>query len=334
MSHVEAVAPTDGGLPPAVPRPPREKFRSTVVLAIFGTILFLPTGILAAIELRRAARARAEGDVRRLRTHLFRGRVWALTSLGFAAALVIVGFGVLIVTANNHAVWTVFFDPKVIADNFGPLLAGFWVNVKLFLVAEVAILVWSVVVAVVRDLPGRPAAPLRFLAIVYIDVFRGLPTMLILLVIGLGLPRTGLPVVSGLSNFESALLALTLNYGAYMAETVRAGMHSVHPGQESAARSLGLSHLQTLRRVILPQAIRNMIPPLLNGFIMLQKDTALVSVIGVVDALSQAQTSANYTASLAPYAGVAMFYLVITIPSGRLSDYLIARNRAKTLGKV
>lgn len=313
---------------------PPEKLDGTIILVALGILLFFPTGICSLRWLLAAKRSQRRGDIRGLRIYRSRARTWAWTSFGIFTTLVILGFGALVLLANDHAVYTLFFDPAIIAQHFSNLLDGFWVNVKLFLVAEIAILVWSVVVAVVRDLPGAPAAPLRWLAIVYIDVFRGLPTILILLIVGLGLPRTGLPVVSELSDFQAALLALTLNYGAYMAEVVRAGMHSVHPGQESAARSLGLTHLQTLRRVILPQAIRNMVPPLLNGFIMLQKDTALVSVIGVVDAVSQAQTAANYTASLAPYAGVALFYLIITIPSGRLSDYFIARNRRKTLGKA
>ena len=256
-----------------------------------------------------------------------KARAWAWYSVSVGLVGAIVALAVLVVTANHHAVYTTFLDPALVARNFGYLLGGFEVNVEIFLIGEVLILAWSLVVAVVRELPGRPVAPLRALAAAYTDVFRGLPALLVLLIVGLGLSRSGLPVISRISDFQAALLALTLTYGAYISEVIRGGMHSVHASQSAAARSLGLSHLQSLRLVVLPQALRNMLPPLLNGFISLQKDTALVSILGVLDAVNRAQAVASYSASLAPYAGVAVCYLVITIPLTRLADYLIGLGR-------
>jgi polar amino acid transport system permease protein len=322
-----------GATPPrALRRPGRAPVTpATLALVVTGCILFLPAGVPAVLRYREARRAERAGDRRAARALAARARTWGWYSVSISLILAIIGFAVLVVTANRGAVYVTFLDPVVIARNFGYLLGGFAVNVELFLVGEVLILAWSLVVAVVRELPGRPAAPLRSLAVAYTDIFRGLPVLLVLLIIGLGLTRTGLPVVSHISDFQAALLALTLTYGAYISEVIRAGMHSVHASQSAAARSLGLSHLRTLRLVVLPQALRNMLPPLLNGFISLQKDTALVSILGVLDAVNRAQAVASYSASLAPYAGVALCYLVITVPLTRFTDYLIKKNRRATL---
>jgi polar amino acid transport system permease protein len=304
---------------------------ATLALVITGCILFPPAGLLAVLRYREARHADRAGRRQAARVYAARARTWGWYSVSISLILAIAAFAVAVVTANHNAVYVTFLDPVVIANNLGYLLGGFAVNIELFLIGEVLILAWSLVVAVVRELPGRPAAPLRALAAAYTDIFRGLPVLLVLLIIGLGLTRTGLPVISHISDFEAALLALTLTYGAYISEVIRGGMHSVHASQPAAARSLGLSHVQALRLVVLPQALRNMLPPLLNGFISLQKDTALVSVLGVLDAVNRAQAVASYTASLAPYAGVALCYLIITVPMTRYTDHLIKKNRRATL---
>lgn len=265
------------------------------------------------------------------RTHLARAKHWVWYSVTLGITIATLTLGVAIFLANDAAVYRTFFDANVIRDNAAAVLRGFWVNVQLFMMAEVLILLLSVVVAVVRELPGKPAAPLRILAAGYTDVFRSLPEILVLLIIGIGLPRSGLPILGDFSAFQAALFALTVTYTAYIAEVVRGGLHSVHWSQFAAARSLGLTYLQAMRLVVIPQAVRNTVAPLLNGFISLQKGTALVSVLGVLDAVNIASGVASFTASLAPYTGVALLYLAVTIPLTRLTDYLTKRTRKRRL---
>jgi amine acid ABC transporter, permease protein, 3-TM region, His/Glu/Gln/Arg/opine family len=160
-------------------------------------------------------------------------------------------------------------------------------------VAEVLVLVWGLVIAIARLAPGAAGKPIRVIATLYADVFRGLPAIINIYLIGFGVPLTGLPILKDFSQDTFCILALTLTYGAYVAEVYRAGIESIHWSQTAAARSLGLSYLQTLRFVIVPQAVRRIIPPLLNDFIGLQKDTALVNVIGTIDAFNQAKIVAS-----------------------------------------
>ena len=304
----------------------------TLAFVLLALVLFLPTGLAAARSYLRARQLR-NSDRQGARMALARARTWASYSVTLSITFGIIAAVVLVFLANDHAVYRTFYDASVLRPNIGYLVEGFWINKKLFLVGEVTILLWSLLIAVVRELPGPAARPLRMIAAAYTDLFRGLPVLLVLLIVGLGLPRTGLPIVSRLSDFEAALLALTLSYGGYISEVIRGGIHSVHWSQDAAARSLGMTHLQSLRLVVLPQAVRNTIPPLLNGFISLQKDTALVSVLGVLDAVNRAQAASSYSASLSPYAGVAVCYLVLTIPLTRLTDYLEARNRRRTMAR-
>lgn len=310
----------------------RDPRRRTLALVLLGCLLLPPLGLAAGWRyLRGVRRWPVERDAARV--ELATARLWAGYAVSLGILLGLVAFVALVFLADDHAVYRTFFDASVLRPNLRYLAAGFWINVKLFLVGEVVILVWSTLVAVVRELPGPAAGPLRAVAIVYTDVFRGMPVLLVLLIVGLGLPRTGLPVVSHFDDFQAALVALTLSYGAYISEVIRAGIHSVHWSQDAAARSLGLSHLQSMRLVVLPQAIRHTVPPLLNGFISLQKDTALVSVLGILDAVNRAQATSSYAASLSPYAGVALFYLVITVPLTRLTDHLERRNRRRRLAR-
>jgi polar amino acid transport system permease protein len=198
-----------------------------------------------------------------------------------------------------HQVVHTFLSPHNFRVAFPNVWAGFQVNLKLMVVAEALVLVFALGVAIVRGLPGRGARPLRALMIVYTDFFRGTPLILVAFVVGFGLPALNIHVISARSNFTYGVIALTLVYTAYVTEVYRAGIESVHPSQRMAARSLGLSYMQSMRYVVVPQAVRRVIPPLLNDFIGLQKDTALVSVIGVGEAALQSQaysqTYANFT---------------------------------------
>ncbi|MBN9045960.1 MAG: ABC transporter permease subunit [Rhizobiales bacterium] len=303
-----------------------------VVISLLGLIFCLPVGIVGLVYLLRARRL-ATSNVRQGRMDLARGKTWSWFAVSLGCALGLIGLTILIFAANGGAVFYTFFDYQLLRDNAGYILGGFLINIELFLVCEVLILIWALIVAVVREIPGPAAAPTRFIAAVYTDVFRGIPSLLVLLIVGLGLRRTGLPVLSDLSDAQAACLALTLNYGAYVAEVFRAGLHSVHWSQSAAARSLGLSYVKTMRLVVLPQAVRQVIPPLLNSFISLQKDTSLVTILGVLDSVNRAQAVSSYSASLAPYTGVAICFLVITLPLTRLTEYLAKRDRRARLSR-
>lgn len=217
-----------------------------------------------------------------------------------------------------------FFNWGELAGAFPDVLSGFWLNVRIFLVAEPVILVLGLLVALARGLTNPLFFPLRAVAVGYTDVFRGIPTILLVYLVGFGLPALQL---QGIPENPVTLggLALVLSYAAYVAEVFRAGIDSIHPSQRAAARSLGLSKTQSLRFVVLPQAVRRVVPPLLNDFASLQKDTALVAVLGPLEALRQAQihsaTNFNYT----PYLATAVLFVALTVPMARFTDHLAAR---------
>jgi polar amino acid transport system permease protein len=202
--------------------------------------------------------------------------------------------------------------------------------VKIFCISEVFILVLALLLAVVRSIPGPVFFPLRALAIVYADFFRGVPTILVITLLGFGAPALALNGVPTSTTFWG-IVALVLVYTAYVSEVYRAGIESVHPSQAGAARSLGLTHGQSLRYVILPQAVRRVVPPLLNDFIGLQKDTALVGVLGSIEAFKQTQidqaATFNFTSGLA----AAALFVAVTIPLARFTDWLVARDRRRQL---
>jgi polar amino acid transport system permease protein len=202
------------------------------------------------------------------------------------------------------------------------------VNVKLFSVAEAIILPAALLLAVLRSLPGPVFFPIRALAVVYADLFRGIPTILVIFMLGFGMPALGLDWLPQ-SEFFWAVVALVLVYTAYVSEVYRAGIESVHPSQEAAARSLGLSRSQALRHVVLPQAVRRVIPPLLNDFIGLQKDTALVGALGVVEAFRQSQINQAATFNGTYYLVAATLFVALTIPLARFTDWLVARDRRR-----
>ena len=220
-----------------------------------------------------------------------------------------------------------FYGPEF-RESFPDILEQFGTNVQLFLLAEAFILVWGLGLAVLRSLPGPVFFPLRFLSAAYTDVFRGIPTILLVFLLGFGVPGLQLSGVPR-SQFFWATVSLVLVYSAYVAEVYRAGIESVHPSQEAAARSLGLNRYQALRHVVLPQAIRRVVPPLLNDFIGLQKDTALVALLGVVEAFRQSQIEVAGSFNYTPYVATAIIFLALTIPLTRLTDWLIARERRR-----
>ena len=206
-------------------------------------------------------------------------------------------------------------------EAFPSIAKGFWINVKLFLIAEPIILVLGITVAVTRQTVSPWLTPLRGAAVLYTDLFRGLPTLLVVVLLALGVPALRLTGVTT-SLFWLTLVALVLSYGAYVAEVVRAGIESVHPSQIASAQALALSRGQTMRHVVLPQALRRVAPPLLNDFVSLQKDTALVSAVGVFEALFAAQDYGNYNFNYTGLLVAGAFFVAITIPLARFTDWL------------
>jgi polar amino acid transport system permease protein len=221
-----------------------------------------------------------------------------------------------------------FFDWSRYSDSFPEISHAFGLNVKIFVIAEAIILVTALALAVIRSLPGPVFFPLRALAIVYADFFRGVPTILVILMLGSGMPALQIGWIPKSQVFW-AIVSLVLVYTAYVSEVYRAGIESVHPSQEAAARSLGLTRGQALRFVILPQAVRRVVPPLLNDFIGLQKDTALVSVLGVVETLQQSQIDEAASFNGTYYLVAATLFVAVTIPLARLTDWLLARDRRR-----
>jgi polar amino acid transport system permease protein len=217
-----------------------------------------------------------------------------------------------------------FLDPQVAKESFPAILEGFWLNLRVLAVCAVLIVVVGLGVAATRTLRGPVFAPLRFLAAVYTDVFRGFPLIVLLYIIGFGVPGLRLqgvptsPVVLG-------GVALVLTYSAYVAEVFRAGIETVHPSQRMAARSLGLTYGQSMRRVVLPQAVRRVTPPLLNDFVALQKDVGLISVLGAVDAVRAAQIEVARTYDFTPYLVAGFLFILLAVPTVRLADWVNLR---------
>ncbi|MFG1948384.1 amino acid ABC transporter permease [Nonomuraea sp. NPDC048826] len=221
-----------------------------------------------------------------------------------------------------------FFDPEMVLESAPAVAEGFLINIKIFLIAEPLILVLGVLVALVRGTTKPVFFPLRALATLYVDVFRGVPTLLVILMVGFGLPALKL---QGIPNdlVTLGVIALTLSYGAYVAEVFRSGIDSIHPSQVAAARSLGLSHGRTMRFVVLPQAARRVVVPLLNDFISLQKDTSLVATIGLMEAVRQAQIIASRHFDYTSYVVASLLFILLTIPLARYTDHLSAKARKR-----
>lgn len=231
---------------------------------------------------------------------------------------------VLVTSPGWHAVRTTFFSWAVFQHSFGDVLAGFWLDVKMFLVVEVVVLVLGLLIALCRTSRGPALFPLRLLATIWVDVMRGVPTILVVYLVGVGVPALN---ISGLPTSAVVLggAALAMSYSAYVAEVFRSGIESIHPSQMGAALALGLTRRQALRQVVLPQAVRRVIPPLLNDFISLQKDVALVSILGPQEAFRAAQVFAASQFNYTPLIAAALLYLCVTIPLTRIVDRMQAR---------
>jgi polar amino acid transport system permease protein len=259
---------------------------------------------------RRAARQAAK------RRSARRGQAIAAVS----SVVVLGGLAALVLTSPGWpAVRDTFFSWSAFRDAFPKVLSAFWLDVKLFCVVEVVVLVLGLAIALIRTSRAPALFPLRLIATVFVDVFRGIPTIILVYLVGFGVPALEL---SGLPTDPIVLggIALTLSYGGYVAEVYRAGIRSVHRGQRDAALAIGLTEAQALRFVILPQAVRRVGPPLLNDFIALQKDVALVSLLGVGEAFQKANVITASTFNYTPLMAAALLYLCVTIPLARLVD--------------
>ncbi len=263
----------------------------------------------------------------------FDWRAAALPSAIGATSIAVV-FGALAWIVTSADQWprikAQFFSLEAMVAAFPRVLQGFWVNIQVWLTVLACILAWALVLAVVRSLRAPWCAPFRLMVVIYIDIFRGVPVLLLVLLFGFGIPALNLPGLPNSGLFWGGV-AMVLSYAAYVAEIYRSGIDAVHEGQRAAAKSLGLSEWQTLRHAILPQALRNVVPALMNIVVALQKDVALLSVIGVRDAVREAQI---YTASTFNYSSLivaAGLFLLATIPMARLADYLTRRDRMRRL---
>jgi polar amino acid transport system permease protein len=304
------------------------------ILVIFGiAVLALLWPAIQSLRRSQTAKAAlATNNLVNARVATAASREFAYATLGYAAVVVALLMIAQFFIANNLAVSRTFFQLPLIFSTFGLILKAFWINIYIFVIAEILVLVWGLVVAIARLIPGDAGRPVRVMATVYTDAFRGMPAIINIYLIGFGIPLTGLPILKDLAPESYAILALTLTYGAYVSEVYRSGIESIHWSQVAASRSLGLTYFQTLRYVIVPQAARRIIPPLLNDFIALQKDTALVNVIGSVDSFNQAKIIASNHFNLSPVTTVAILFIAITIPQARFVDKMIERDQRRMRG--
>ncbi len=250
--------------------------------------------------------------------------------IAFASTVIFIVVALWAILTSNAwpAVQKQFFNWDHFVAVFPEVLGGFWLDIKMFLFAEVVILAFSLMIAMIRSLRGPAFFPLRALAIIFIDLIRGIPVILLILLLGFGVPALQLPGVPKSALFWG-LTALIISYSAYTAEVYRAGIESVHESQRMSARSLGLTQGQALRYVIVPQAIRNVIPALLNGFVSLQKDVALVLILGIREAVREADIYAASTFNYTGYIAAALLFLLVSVPVARFTDWYTDRDRRK-----
>ncbi|GAA1927599.1 amino acid ABC transporter permease [Microbacterium aoyamense] len=244
------------------------------------------------------------------------------STLAFAAIVWIT----VIATPGWSAVQQAFFNPQIALDSLPRIWEGFLVNLQVLAFSLVTVSIVALLIAVLRTLPGPVFLPLRVLAAAYTDIFRGLPFIIVLYIVGFGIPtltNTRIPLVL------LGTLAVTLTYSAYVAEVIRAGIEAVHPSQRLAARALGLGYTQTLRRVVLPQALRKITPPLMNDFVAMQKDVGLISILGIMDAVLAAKIEASQTYNFTPYVVAGILFVLLAIPTIRLTDWYTARLRRR-----
>ncbi len=255
-----------------------------------------------------------------------------------ATGVTVVVFGLLLVVVRSSPGWPrvheTFFDSFHAKESFAAIRKGFWINVKLFLICQPIILVLGLSIALARKARAPWLVPVRILAVVYTDVIRGVPTILLILLFAFGMPALRLQGLPNGPLFWCGV-ALIVSYSAYVAEVFRAGIDSIHPSQVQSASALGLGRGQAMRFVVVPQAAKRVVPPLLNDFVSLQKDTALVSAAGAFDALFAARDYGNFNFNYTPFLVVAAFFVVITIPLARVCDWMqrrwLERERAGAL---
>jgi len=299
-----------------------------VVLALLSVMLVVPVvrALKASGRIRDACARRNLAEARGARSD---ARDQCFIALGYALAQLVVVVVCQFFLVNHQAVAKTFFAVPLMVKTFPLVLAAFWMNVKISIITEVLVLIWGLIVALAMFAPGIAGKPVRLIATAYVDIFRAVPAVLVIYLVGFGIPLTGIPVLKDFSLTVFVIVALTLTVGAYVAEIYRAGILSIHWSQNAAARSLGLSHFQTLRFVIVPQGIRQIIPPLLNSFISLQKDTALVSVVGVIDSFNQSMLIASNYYNLSAVSTVALLFIVVSIPQTRFVERMMRRDRAR-----
>lgn len=310
-----------------------------VLSAVAG--LFVLSCALPFLPLYRSFRFGRSQNESRKDFRIADQRVWrsraihaARLSMGRCLPIIAASVFMLFLAANNSAVQKTFFDADFMLKSLPDIAAAFTQNIIIAVAAEVLVLVWAMVVAIAKLAPGSAGRPIRWLATAYVNMFRAIPAIIVIYLLGFGLPLAGVPILSDLSPMWAAIIALTLTYGAYVAEVYRAGIEGIHSSQTLAARSLGLSYGKTLRFVVVPQALRKVTPPLLNDFIGLQKDTALVTVIGTVEAFTQAKTYASGYFNLSSVTVVALLFIIITIPQTRFVDRLMDRPQRRIKAKA
>jgi polar amino acid transport system permease protein len=264
-------------------------------------------------------------------------RTMARRRVVLSTVVTVVVFGAVLAVFLTSPGWTAFREYFLswpdFRGSFPSVSRGFWMNIRIFLVAEPCVLVLASLVAICRQSRSPWLAPLRIVSVVYTDLFRGVPSILVIVVIGVGVPALELNGVTT-SLFWLGTSALVLCYGAYVAEVLRAGILSVHPTQWSSAEALGLSRAQTMWRVIFPQAVRRAVPPLMNDLVSLQKDTALISVLGVWEAMRAASDWQGYHFNGTSLFVAAMYFLIVAVPLTRLTDWLMHRQIRREQGRA
>jgi polar amino acid transport system permease protein len=261
------------------------------------------------------------------------GRREGRRGVAIAIFSTVVVLAAIVIAVTSSPYWpevkNFFFNRQIFVDSLPQILSKFRRNILYFCIAEVFVLALALLLAVMRSLPGPVFTPIRGMAIIYTDVFRGIPTILVVYLLAFGIPALQIPGVPS-SATVWAIVGLILSYSAYVSEVYRAGIESIHPSQVSAARSLGLSRGQSLRHVVVPQAIRRVVPPLMNDFVALQKDTAIIAfVIAVPEAFKWGQVLKAASFNMTPLVVVSLVFLMITIPMTRLTDYLVERERRR-----
>lgn len=256
-----------------------------------------------------------------------------LIALGSSVALAVVLIVVVVNTPGWAIVSQTFFDPQVAIESIGPIFQGLLVNLLVLAIAVVCVAILGTLLATMRSLRGPVFFPLRALAAAYTDFFRGIPLLIVLYLVGFGIPA--LMIFPRMPPMFWGTIALVLTYSAYVAEVLRAGMEAVHPSQRIAARSLGLTHAQTLRIVVIPQGVRKVVPALMNDFVSMQKDVGLISVLGAIDAVRAAQLMVAETYNFTPYVVAGLMFIILSWPMIRLTDVVTARlNKREQAGGV